>query len=235
MIARAGGKQRRTLPCIAVTGEARSGKSSLINTLLGLPGLPTGFDSRVRPPVLVSHASKPSLALENNDHRRVATNWAAIETTSVEAVRWLRLGLPADMLRLARLLETTAFASGDDSLDLRTQEMCGRAHAGIWCTPAMQAWKASERDAWLTLPERFQVNGILAVTYVDAIPSQRDRERLSARLRVEAAPYFGRIIMVANNEATGTRQAGCRIGVNPLAQTDGSAELRLAVRALIGA
>ena len=74
------------LPCVAVAGEAKSGKSSLINALLGAPALPTGLTDHVPLPVLVSYASKPSLVLERSDRRRVATDWigrrASPSTTS---------------------------------------------------------------------------------------------------------------------------------------------------------
>ena len=58
----------------------------------------------------------------------------------------------------------------------------------------MQAWKASEQRAWLTLPKGLRQRGILAVTFTDAIASQTDVDRVLARLHAEAGALFRRIV-----------------------------------------
>jgi hypothetical protein len=107
------------------------------------------------------------------------------------------------------------------------------AHASIWCTTAVQAWKASERDAWLALPKRLRGRSILAVTYKDAIPSERDYARLSVRLRMDAAPYFGKVVMIASKEAVRAGRLDSRSGESEVWQASGVAELRAAVRTLV--
>jgi hypothetical protein len=52
--------------------------SSLINVLLGTPVLRTVLGSGIRLPVLISYASKHSLALKRTNRRRVATDWVAV-------------------------------------------------------------------------------------------------------------------------------------------------------------
>jgi hypothetical protein len=220
-------------PCVAVTGEARSGKSSLINALLGSDVLPTGFSDQVRLPVLVSYASKPSLVLEHINRRHVTTDWGAMARTPIDDIRRMRLGLPMDLLKSCRLLETPGFATGCDGLDRRALEACRRANTAMWCTPAVQAWKASERDAWLALPKRLRGRSILAITYKDAIRSERDHARLSARLRTEAGPYFSKIVMIASKEAMRARQLDCRSARDALWQVSGGAEFCAAIRNLI--
>src|SRR3990172_1308158 len=74
--------RRGSPPCIAVAGEARSGKSSLINVLLGSSVLPTGFNDHIPLPVLVSYASRLSLSLELSNGRRVPTDWLATGLTA---------------------------------------------------------------------------------------------------------------------------------------------------------
>jgi hypothetical protein len=226
-------RSRGTLPCIAVTGESRSGKSSLINALLGAPVLPTGLGDQVRSPVLISYASKPSLAAEHNDYRRVAVDWSTAARIPFHNIRRLRLGLPNDLLKSTRIVETPGFATGCEDRDQRAFEACRRADAAIWCTPAMQAWKASERDAWVSLSKRIGARSILAITYMDAIPSQTDRERLSARILAEAAAYFGNVVMIANKHATRAPESGAPGSNEVLWRASGGAELCAAVRTLI--
>jgi len=223
------------LPCIAVTGESRSGKSSLINALLGARVLPTGLNDEMRPAVLISYASKRSLTAEQSDRRRVAVDWGSAARVPFHSLRRLRLELPNDLLKSTRLVETPGFATGCEDLDQCALRACRGVDAGIWCTPAMQAWKASERDAWVALSKRMRGRSILAITYMDAIPSQTDRERLRARIRAEAAAYFGKVVMIANKHATRARELGAP-GANEASWVaSGGAELWAAVRGLIPA
>jgi hypothetical protein len=200
-------RRNKPAPRVVVTGEVKAGKSSLINALLGASALATGPVERSALPILVSYAARPSLVLERSDRRRIPID--AFPAAEADDAKRVRLGLPIDLLKACRLLETPGFASGYDDLDRRAQAACRSAQAAIWCTPAVQAWKASEREAWLALPARVRQRSILAVTYKDAIASDADARHLSARLRAEAGPHFGRIIMVASREAgLGGRQSG---------------------------
>jgi hypothetical protein len=223
------------LPSIAVTGESRSGKSSLINALLGARVLPTGRNDEMRSAVLLSYAAKRSLTAEHNDRRRVAVDWASAARMPIKSLRRLRLGLPNDLLKSTRLIETPGFATGCEDLDQRALGACRRVDAGIWCTTAMQAWKASERDAWVSLSKRMRERSILAITYMDAIPSQTDRERLRARICAEAAAYFGKVVMIANKHAARARESGAPGANEALWHASGGAELWAAVRGLIAA
>jgi hypothetical protein len=221
------------LPCVAVIGDSKSGKSSLINALLGAAALPTGFRHDIRVPVLITHSPKPSLVLEFVDRRRVATDWVAITRIPIDNIRRVRLGVPIGLLNTYRLVETPGFATGCDDLDRRTREACRRSNAAIWCTPAVQAWKASERDAWLSLPRRLRKRSILAVTYKDAIPSERDAERLRARLRADAGPYFSSIVMIASTEVIRGQQPDNHSPEDVSWGTSGGAEFCAAMRTLL--
>jgi hypothetical protein len=64
----------------------------------------------------------------------------------------------------------------------------------------MQAWKASEHQAWLALPRAVRRRGILAVTFMDALRSQSDEGRLMARLQAEAGALFRKIVTISAHE-----------------------------------
>jgi hypothetical protein len=195
--------------------------------------LPTGLGDQGRPAVLISYAAKPLLAAEHHNRRRVAVDWSTAACIPRDSIRRLRLGLPNELLKSIRLVETPGFGTGCEDLDRRAFEACRRADAVIWCTPAVQAWKASERDAWLSLPKRIRARSILAITYMDAIPTQTDRERLSARILAEAAAHFGNVVMIASKQATRACELDARGHDEGLWRTSGGAELCAAVRALI--
>jgi hypothetical protein len=184
--------QRRTR--IVVVGEFNSGKTTLVNALLGTPVLTPSVIAPTVHPTIVAFAGKPSLSAETSDRRRtpVASGRLDDETT-VQGVRRLHVGVPLACLRRFSVVDTPGLGLADGESDRRSLQACRYADTVIWCTPAMQAWKASEERAWLALPERVRMRGILAVTFTDEIASPSDVSRLMERLRAEAGPYFRKV------------------------------------------
>ncbi|HXF54908.1 MAG TPA: dynamin family protein, partial [Hyphomicrobiaceae bacterium] len=211
-------------PVVTVIGEFRSGRSSLVNALLGVAALPTSLRTSIPHPVMVSYASRVALVAEFLDRRRQATDWQAVARLPQHGVRCLHLRLPLASLKSMRVTDTPACAADGAPLDERVLASCRRAQAVIWCTPAVQAWKASEREIWLQLPERVRKRGVLAVTYLDLLRSESERARLASRLRSEAAPYFAGMAMIATVEAARARQQQSN-GWHTLWQASGGAEL----------
>ncbi len=174
-----------------MAGEFNSGKTALVNALLGSSVLCASFVTRTALPTAVTFAAKPYFSAEVANRRRIRLAFDGLDQDPPENSRWLHVGLPLERLRALRLIDTPGLGSGDQDGDERTLRICRNADRVIWCTPAMQAWKASEERAWLTLPERVRRRGILAVTFEDAVASPTDTHRLLARLRAEAGCYFG--------------------------------------------
>jgi len=194
------GKRRRPAR-IVVIGEFNSGKTSLVNALLGSPVLSASFVTRTVHPTVVAFAAKPSFAAELAHRRRIRMAWDRLDHQLPQDTRWLHIGLPLERLRALRVIDTPGLGSGDDVCDEHTLGICRQGDTVVWCTPAMQAWKASEERAWLTLPVRVRQRGILAVTFEDAIVSPTDAERLLARLNADAASYFSRVVMASRLSA----------------------------------
>jgi hypothetical protein len=179
---------------IVVIGEFNSGKTTLVNALLGAAVLPTSFTRHTAYPTVVGFASKPTLRAELAGRRRVAVAWTAIDGAPAPHIRRLHVGMPLDRLKTLRAVDTPGFGLGDEDDEARTLRACRSADTVIWCTPAMQAWKASELRTWLALPPAMRQRGVLAVTFMDALPSKADAGRLLARLAADAGPHFRRIV-----------------------------------------
>ena len=194
------GKRQRPARIVLI-GEFNSGKTSLVNALLGSPVLSASFVTRTVHPTVVAFAAKPSFAVEIAHRRRIRLAWDRIDHQLPQDTRWLHVGLPLERLRALRVIDTPGLGSGDEACDEHTLGICRQGDTVVWCTPAMQAWKASEERAWLTLPARVRQRGILAVTFEDAIAAPGDAERLLARLHAEAASHFSRVVMASRLSA----------------------------------
>jgi GTPase Era involved in 16S rRNA processing len=182
---------------VAVIGEFNSGKTTLVNALLGASVLPTSFIAHTAYPTVVRFASKPSLSAEVAGRRRVAFAWDELDGAPAQHIHRLHVGMPLDRLRTLQVIDTPGLGLGDRLLEERTLRACRRADMVIWCTPAMQAWKASELHAWLTLPRSLRQRGILAVTFVDTLNCPDDATRLMKRLEADAGTLFHRIVATA--------------------------------------
>ncbi|HEY1244930.1 MAG TPA: dynamin family protein [Hyphomicrobiaceae bacterium] len=178
---------------VVVIGEFNSGKTSLVNALVGASVLPASFTRHTAYPTVVRFARRPSLSAEIAQRRRVPVGWDELDGAPSHHIHRLHVGVPLDRLHTLRAVDTPGLDLADDVLAARTLRACRSADAVIWCTPAMQAWKASEQQAWLALPEAVRARGILAVTFMDALRSPSDAGRLMARLNADAGPLFRRI------------------------------------------
>lgn len=185
-------------PRVILLGEFNAGKSTLANALIGRDVLPTSFLANTRLPLLVHFSETPTLVLECRDRRRHILDDAAFQLISTGNGRLLRVGLPVEDLRTFELIDTPGLASGIAYADDMMLDACRRAHIAVWCTSAAQAWKASEQAVWRSLPQRLQRKGLLAVTGIDHLHGERDREKLEARLQKESSDcFFGRVLVAA--------------------------------------
>jgi GTPase Era involved in 16S rRNA processing len=186
-------RQARTR--IVVVGEFNSGKTTLVNALVGAPVLTPSVITPTVHPTVVAFAAKPSLSAEGADRRRTPLAWDRLDDVARDNVRRLHVGAPLERLRQLSVVDTPGLGLADGENDRRSLQACRYADTVIWCTPAMQAWKASEERAWLALSARVRARGFLAVTFADEIASPSDVGRLMERLRAEAGRYFRKIVL----------------------------------------
>jgi hypothetical protein len=186
---------RRPRPMrVVVIGEFNSGKTALINALAGAPVLPASITGHTAYPTVLRFARRPSLAAEIAERRRVPVEWDEVEGDPAPHIRRLHVGMPLERLKALRVIDTPGLDLSDETLKARTIAACRRADVVIWCTPAMQAWKASEQQSWLAMPRSVRKRGILAVTFMDLLRSANDAAKLMARLDADAGDLFRRIV-----------------------------------------
>jgi GTPase Era involved in 16S rRNA processing len=179
---------------VVIAGECNSGKTWLANTLLGEQVLPTSFVTRTELPTVVEYGTRRRLVVERDDRSRFTTSWEKLEDCAC-AGRRLYVRLPTPRLKGLRVIDTPGLGDGDVAMAGRIGGICRNADLVLWCTSALQAWKASERDFWLSLPARVRDKGVLVLTFADLLRRDQDCGRVLARLQAEAGLHFRRIVM----------------------------------------
>lgn len=228
LIGRVGRRLSRP-PRVALIGEFNTGKSTLTNTLLGSATLPTSVTENTRLPVLVHYAARPSLSVEFADRRHVPVSWTEVAGIAFTEARMLHLGLPIERLKTFELIDTPGLGTGLGEIDSLALDACQRAHVAVWCTAATQAWRASELSVWQRMPARLKRSSVLAITYKDALASERDASKLRARLRSEAAPQFRSLVLISATQAAEARRQGAGVVEDRQWQTSGGAGFSAAV------
>jgi GTPase Era involved in 16S rRNA processing len=185
---------------VVVIGEFNAGKTTLINALLGEALLPTSVVANTRLVTVVSFAARARMSLEHFDRTRATIDRAMLAFPAAQFARRLHIAVPHTAPKTLCLIDTPGLAADDAAIEHHIHRALSRADVVVWCTPAMQAWKATEQTIWLGQPERIRSKGILAITFADSIGSSGDATRLVARLT-----YFAGIVRMPGITRTPAR------------------------------
>lgn len=181
------GDQPLSLPRLAVVGEFSSGKSTLLNLLLGQDILPVKATATASPAIWLSYGQAEGFYIEAGGNRKALPEGGIADVPSDS--RYIRLWSSADFLQSCDVLDLSGLADPGRTDD-QTYDMLAEADCIIWCTPATQAWRQSERAAWLAVPEKVRARSILAVTRIDKLRNAEDLARVMRRVAHEADGLF---------------------------------------------
>lgn len=206
-------------PVIALMGEFSSGKSTLLNLLVGQDMVPVKVTATHLPPVWLRHGSAEPYRIDRKG-RRHPVDLNRLSDVPVKDTRVIRVFSQADILARCDLIDMPGISdpnlAAQDHLDI-----LAAASGVIWCTHAAQAWRESERAMWTAMPERLRQNSILLVTRADKLRSEEDVAKIEARLARETNGLFAARIFAALKTALAAQRAD-----NPMAwEASGAAEL----------
>lgn len=186
-------------PRLALMGEFSAGKSTLSNLLLGADPLPVKVTATRLPPIWISYGDEPACR-EDMHGNQTPIDIHALETIQLENTRLIRLYLKSDILQLCDLIDMPGISDPNMASDV-WQNVIGEADNVIWCSHATQAWRQSEAAVWESLGDDFRAKSLLLLTRFDKLLTERDRNRVLARVRRETAGLFSDIYPVCLTEA----------------------------------
>ncbi|KIT15278.1 hypothetical protein [Jannaschia aquimarina] len=209
---------------VAVMGLPGSGKSRVVDTMLGAPVIPD----------LPAGSRWPTLRLVHGDGSSTVTHADGRRETHPPGVSLIGLTKGAaliemtrDLPSLKRLTLTEVTATLDPTAQHRAAAWAAAENdVAIWCT---RAWEPLERDVWEKMPERLQVNAVLALTHRDRL---RTPEGSFERLSESSGHLFDRIVMLDAARAALARHADGTTDTK-LLRAAGGADLVQAVRRII--
>ncbi len=195
---------------VGLMGEFSAGKTTLINFLLGENILPTRVTATQFPPVWMSHGERDAFAVApSGEERRIGMD--GLEAVPLADTAYVKLTCESEFLREFELIDTPGI-SDPNLADGYRQAMTVGLDALIWCTHATQAWRESERRAFMALPEELRAQSVLLATRSDKL-SPEDRQKVKGRLDRECGSLFREVIMFSTVDAIAACEAGDEDGL----------------------
>ncbi|TNC48982.1 hypothetical protein FHG66_12505 [Rubellimicrobium rubrum] len=218
----------RRKPRIGLMGEFSSGKSTLLNLLIGEDLLPTKVTATELPPVWFSHG-RPRAFWVDRHGRRHPLGFGEFGGVPMSA-RCVRVFTPSPILERCDIIDTPGIS--DPNLEEDSWRFAvGQSNFILWCTPATQAWRETERSTWISLPERLRTNSVLVVTRADKLVNDTDREKVTRRLSRETFGLFGGLVLLSSLDAVRGKAELARTGGADTWARSGGAELDTRIEA----
>ena len=186
-------------PRIALMGEFSAGKSTLSNLLLGSRPLPEKVTATRLSPVWMAQGTEPPYRIDV-DGTAEMVSLAHLEEIPVEQTRVIRLFFESDILDVCDLIDFPGISDPNMSGDV-VERMLEEVDAVLWCTHATQAWRQSEAAMWNTIPDAVRSRSILLITRYDKLTTERDRNRVLARVKHETDGLFSGIFPISLTQA----------------------------------
>lgn len=184
----------RKRPRIMVAGEFSSGKTRLVNGLVGRRVLPSNVTSTALPPVWLVGGSSGMVRVDVNG---VAHDIASLEGIDVLDTHYCLIGVPdAPILKHFDIIDTPG--NSDPNIpSISWERMLDSADMIVWCSTAVQAWRQSEKSVWMEMPQRLRDKATLLVTNADRLPDERSAQKVMRRVQRDAESFFDTFLLAS--------------------------------------
>lgn len=178
---------------IAIAGEFESGKSSVINALLGKIIIPCNPGLRGRPLIKVNHSAQPLIVGQDSAGHATEVNTIK-DLRGIDDLAVCEFHIPVPGMARTEIVEIP-HQPGENIASDDFAMMLG-ADLIVWVTIASQAWRLSEKATLETFPSGARRKSVLAISRADLLRDAEDWEKIETRLQKEASPYFSEMVFM---------------------------------------
>ncbi len=191
---------------ITVMGEFNSGKSTLVNALIGEKIAPMGITPTTATINILKYGEKRQARVIWRDDTEQLLGWSEVgafldglNDRQARAIRHVELMYPAEELLRVNVVDTPGLNSLVDEHEQTAREILGRADAVIWLFSAQQAGKQTEQEALEVLAQhRLKTVGVL--NKIDRLTPE-DLDAVLAHLSEGFAELVDAVIPVSARQA----------------------------------
>lgn len=187
-------------PVAVLMGEFSSGKSTLLNLILGKDVAQTQVTATPLPPIWFTASKSQNCTGLRRDGTECPVDLADENVDFRNEYLVIRIGSNCEALSKFDIIDAPGLS--DPNLHKDAIRFLARyTDFAIWCTPSSQAWRQSERTAFEKLSKTTQSKSFLAITRFDKLRTDKDRAKVLKRVRTEAGPHFNSIVPLATVKA----------------------------------
>jgi uncharacterized protein YjbI with pentapeptide repeats len=227
---------------IGVLGECNSGKSSLVNLIVGKGLSPIESVPNTVRPVLLRAGAAERIRLHGAGGAREAplerlgelfarAGELGLVPAELEDVPLVELLSAAPRLRYFSLLDGQGFNNPDWSAQ-PTRDVLGLCDVLVWCTRAEAAWRGTEAEEWARIGLARAAASMLLVTHADNLNRLRERDKVLSRLEGQLKGAFSTFAVASLTEAERARR-GLEVADAGLWQRSGFGRVQAELDALL--
>lgn len=201
---------------LALMGMPESGKSSLMNLLVGGDVIPKG----VRLPtlqLLYGEAEQATCTLPDGSKKV----FGSVDTAAISALSpvLVELRMPFPALKKISILEVVA-PEDSNAIHRASQWAAKRSDVALWCT---RGYSQEEQRIWSAMPYTIKDHAFCLVTHADFLKSGGMFEAAVGAITTAAADDFKHVLAISALQAIGARREDGSVDKDAMRESGGSA------------
>lgn len=201
---------------LAILGMPESGKSRLLNLLVGADVIPQGVHL---PTLQLVYGDSEKSVCTLADGSKEEFNAVDADMIAGLSPVFVEMQMPLPALNKISVLEVVA-PNDTNAVHRASQWASKRTDVALWCT---RGFTEPEQRIWATMPDLIKDHAFCMVTHADFLKAQGLYEAAVGAISAAAGDEFNAVLAIATNQALSARRADGTVDKDVMRESGGSA------------
>lgn len=201
---------------LAILGMPESGKSRLLNLLVGADVIPQGVHL---PTMQLVYGESEKSVCTLADGSKEEFNAVDADMIAGLSPVFVEMQMPLPALNKISVLEVVA-PNDTNAVHRASQWASKRTDVALWCT---RGFTEPEQRIWATMPDLIKDHAFCMVTHADFLKAQGLYEAAVGAISAAAGDEFNAVLAIATNQALSARRVDGTVDKDVMRESGGSA------------